>query len=392
MKSRFFNYKVTLLLVAIASLLASCQQRKFHVDGTITNATDSVLYFENMALDGIVTIDSVILKADGKFSFSGDANDAPEFYRLRIDRQIINLSVDSTETISVKADYQQMSMRYDVEGSDNCKKIRELSLLQYELQARINSVVADPSLGVESSRDSIMSLIDAHKHRVTIDYIYREPMKAYAYFALFQYVSVGDAYMMIFDPRRSPDDVKTFAAVATNWDANYPDALRTQNLHNIAIESMRDKRIVDRRKDGLVIDADKFEEVNLIDIELTDNKGNLRRLTDLKGKVVLLDFHQFGKEGSAERIMLLRDIYNKYHERGFEIFQVAVGTEEHFWKTQTAALPWISVRDANGAASNAYLAPAPAIPCSYLIDRNNIVVRGARQMNDIEKEVLSVLN
>ena len=36
--------------------------------------------------------------------------------------------------------------------------------------------------------------------------------------------------------------------------------------------------------------ADKVKEVDLIDIELKDLKGNVRRLSDLKDKVVLIDF------------------------------------------------------------------------------------------------------
>ena len=385
-KSKFF-----LAVIAVLTLLTACQQGKFHITGSITNATDSVLYLENVALDGIHTVDSVKLSTDGTFTFGGEAPEAPEFYRLRLSSQIINLSIDSTETVTVKAKYPNMTMDYEVEGSDNCEKIKQLSMMQYRLQAEVLQIFDDPTLGVKATEDSIMSVVEAHKHNVAYNYIYREPMKAYAYFALFQYITVGNSYLMLFDPRRNPDDVKVFAAVATNWDANYPNALRTENLHNIALENLRDKRIADKNKQGLVIDADKVGEINLIDIELNDNNGQLRRLTDLKGKVVLLDFHQFGTEKSTERIMYLRDIYEKYKSRGLEIFQVAVGTEEHFWKTQTSALPWICVRDADGRASNAYLAPVPAIPCDYLISRDNIVVRGASEMKDIAKQIESVL-
>lgn len=380
------------LAIVLAGLLVSaCQSRQFHISGTITNAADSILYLENMALDGAQTVDSVKLDGKGTFSFAQDAPDAPEFYRLRIANQIINLSIDSTETVTVSARYPQMTTQYDVKGSDNCKKIQELSYLQYQLQAAVMSIVDNPSLGVKATEDSIMSVVRSYKQKVTYDYIYREPMKAYAYFALFQYITVGNSYLMLFNPQQFPEDVKIFAAVATNWDANYPESLRGQNLHNIAIEGMRDKRIIDHRNNGLVIDADKVSEINIIDIALNDNHGNARSLTELKGQVVLLDFHQFGTDYSAERIMMLRELYNKYHSRGLQIYQVAIGTEEHYWKTQTAALPWICVRDADGKASNAYLAPAPRIPCDYLINRENIVVRGANEIGDLDKEIAQLL-
>ena len=374
-----------------ALLFVACQGDRFKITGSITNAKDSILYFENMALDGAHVLDSVKLTEEGTFNFSDKAPDAPEFYRLRIAGQIINLSIDSTETVTVKAKYPAMTTQYEVSGSENCQKIRELSFMQYRLQAMAQAISNDPSLGAKAVEDSIMNVVKAYKHDVAYNYIYQEPMKAYAYFALFQYITIGNSYLMLFDPQAFPEDVKVFAAVATNWDFKYPESLRTKNLHNIALEGIRDKRIVERQKKGLMIDASKVEEVSLIDIALNDNHGNLRKLSDLKGKVVLLDFHQFGTEHSSERIMMLRELYNKYHSRGLEIYQVAVGNDEHYWKTQTAALPWICVRDPNGQASNAYLAPAPAIPCDYLIDRTNSIVRGAREIGNLDKEVAAII-
>ena len=376
-------------IVVAAFLLSACNNKKFTVSGTITNANDSILYFENMALDGIKVVDSVKLNEKGEFSFSQNSPEAPDFYRLRIAGQIINISADSTENISIKAKYPSMATNYVVEGSDNCKKIQELSFMQYRLQSLALAIANDPTLGAKAAEDSIMKVVAKYKHEVT--YIYREPMKAYAYFALFQYITIGNSYLMLFDPQQFPEDVKVFAAVATNWDANYPESLRTQNLHNIALEGIRDKRIAERQQQGIVIDADKIEEVGIIDLALNDNHGVTRKLSDLKGKVVLLDFHQFGTDYSAKRIMQLREIYNKYHSRGLEIYQVAIGNEEHYWKTQTAALPWISVRDADGQSSNAYLAPASSFPCDYLINRENTVVKGAAEMGNLEKEIAAII-
>ena len=88
-----------------AMMIASCDNNKFTVEGQINNAKDSVLYFENVGLEGIQVLDSVKLNDNGDFSFSEAANLAPEFYRLRISNQIINVSIDSTETVQIKAEY-----------------------------------------------------------------------------------------------------------------------------------------------------------------------------------------------------------------------------------------------------------------------------------------------
>lgn len=376
-------------LALMAAMLTSCNNKKFHINGTVTEAKDSVLYLENMSLDGPVVVDSVKLDDKGAFSFSGKAPDAPEFYRLRIAGQIINLSVDSTETVDVKASYPSMATGYTVDGSAECATIRELALKQIDLQNRVIAVQNNPNLGYDLTRDSIGKLVAAYKEDIKRNYIYKAPMRASSYFALFQ--TLGN--MLIFNPRENADDVKVFAAVATSWDTYHPDALRGKNLHNIAIEGMKNVRIMRNKMAAQNIDASKVNVSNIIDISLLDNKGNRRSLTDLKGKVVMLDFHVFGSNGSTKRIMEMRELYNKYHDRGFEIYQVAFDPDEHFWKTQTAALPWISVRDPQGLQSQNLAAyNVSSIPTFFLIDRNNEVKKRDSQITDIDAEINALLN
>lgn len=376
-------------LALMAAMLTSCNNKKFHINGTVTEAKDSVLYLENMSLDGPVVVDSVKLDDKGAFSFSGKAPDAPEFYRLRIAGQIINLSVDSTETVDVKASYPSMATGYTVDGSAECTTIRELALKQIDLQNRVIAVQNNPNLGYDLTRDSIGKLVAAYKEDIKRNYIYKAPMRASSYFALFQ--TLGN--MLIFNPRENADDVKVFAAVATSWDTYHPDALRGKNLHNIAIEGMKNVRIMRNKMAAQNIDASKVNVSNIIDISLLDNQGNRRSLTDLKGKVVMLDFHVFGSNGSTKRIMEMRELYNKYHDRGFEIYQVAFDPDEHFWKTQTAALPWISVRDPQGLQSQNLAAyNVSSIPTFFLIDRNNEVKKRDSQITDIDAEINALLN
>ena len=384
---RKINYFATTLFLAAA--IASCTGDKFHINGNITDAQDSVLYLENMSLNGPVTIDSVKLDASGSFDFAVAANDAPEFYRLRIDRQLISLSVDSTETVSVKASYPVMSSNYEVTGSENCAKIKELALLQMQLQQQVNAIVKNPQLGIEAVNDSIDKIIVPYKENIKRNYIYREPMKSYAYYALFQTIVVGPAEALIFNPRNSEDDVKAFAAVATSWDSFHPNAERGKNLHNIALEGMKNIRIV-RANANQTLSADKVNTEGNIEIALTDNRGITRRLSELKGKVVLLDFHIFATDESAKRIMLLRELYDKYHDRGLEIYQVSVDSDEHFWKTKTAALPWICVR-ATADDDVLQLYNVQSIPMFYLLGRDNTVQKRDLQIKDLESEIQALL-
>ena len=378
-----------ILLAATATLMCfSCGKDKFHIEGSITEAEDSVLYLEHMSLDGPVAIDSVKLSKDGAFSFSDEGVEAPEFYRLRIAGSIINVSIDSTETVSIKASYPTMQTGYEVRGSESCLKIKELALLQQQLLGQAITISENNTLGVKQTEDSIKALTERYKDHVRRNYIFKEPHKAYAYFALFQ--TLGN--QLIFNPRESEMDIRSFAAVATAWDTYHPGALRGENLHNIAIEGLKVLRHNQLKQYGPAVDVSKIEEVTIIDVPLLDNKGKRRSLTEFKGKVVLLDFHVFSAPKSTERIMMLRELYNKYHQRGLEIYQVGLDSDEHFWKTQTAALPWVNVYDPSGAESQYLMRYNVAqLPTFFLIDRTNTLYKRDAQIKDIDKEIESLL-
>lgn len=370
-------------VVAVAFAFTACQEKKFHVEGTIANAKDSTLYFENMSLQGPVTVDSVKLDDDGAFSFSDKCPEAPEFYRLRIAGQIINVSIDSTETVNVKASMPDMAKNYEVSGSEQCSKIRTLALKQIELQNRAIAIERNINLGTEVAADSINKLMTAYKEEVKRDFIFQEPKAASSYFALFQ--AIGP--YLLFNPRTSKADIKVFAAVATSWDTFYPGAERGENLHNIAIEGMKTERIVAAEQNAK-IDASKVSEAGIIDIKLRDNKGVERSLTQLKGKVVLLDFHVFAMDESPKRILMLRELYNKYHAQGLEIYQVSLDTDEHFWKQQTSALPWISVIDpASVNSQTLVLYNVQSVPDFFIIDRSNTLVKRAANVKDLDAEI-----
>ena len=382
-----------LLVLALAVLsFASCTQKKFHVSGTIADAKDSLLYFENMGLNGPVTVDSVKLGADGSFSFDEKAPKNPEFYRLRIANQLINVAIDSTEDVKIKASYPTMSYKYDVQGSEECSKIKELALMQMNLQTQLNAIANNPNISYDQEGPLMQAALEKYKQNVKINYIFKAPMKAYSYFALFQTVVIGGRPVNIFDAHSSKADVQVYAAVATSWDTYYPKSERGENLHNIALAGMRDLRIVKAQQaQAQNIPADKVSASGIIDIALPNREGVVQKLSSLKGKVVLLDFHVFASKNSTQRIMWLRDLYNKYHAQGLEIYQVSLDPDEHFWKEQVAALPWICVRDENGSAQAASAYNVQQVPTFFLIDKNNVLQKRDVQIKNIDAEIKALL-
>lgn len=368
-----------------AGVTACNNEPAFKVQGEVTDAADKMLYLEQTGLDGIVALDSVELGSNGTFSFSAARPEAPDFYRLRIEDKVINFSVDSTETVEVKADYKNFATDYNIQGSESNQKIKELVLLQTDLQERVNQL-AQSDIPVGIVQDSLSRMVNAYKNNVKRNYIFVGPNKPYAYFALFQ---VLNGYM-IFDPLNNKEDVKCFAAVATSMNNLYPHADRSRNLYNMVIKGMKNTRAPQVKP--LDIPADKIQETSIIDIPLMDINGMTRHLTDLKGKVVLIDFTAYGSAESGARNLLLREIYDKYAPQGLEIYQISLDTDEHFWKTAADNLPWICVRDPQGPYSTyVNLYGVTKLPTAFLVSRNNELSMRIGEKTNLEEAIKKLL-
>ena len=381
--------KVTFAALAALTITACSSGPKFQVNGDVSGADGKMLYLEASGLEGIVPLDSVKLKGEGTFSFKQPRPESPEFYRLRIDDKIINFSVDSIETIQVKAPYVDFSTTYTVEGSENSNKIKELTLKQIRLQKEVDNLLASlrsNGIGHDVFEDSLATLLNNYKEDVKVNYIFAAPNTAAAYFALFQKLN----NYLIFDPLNNKDDVKCFAAVATSLNNAFPHAVRSKNLYNIVIKGMKNTRQPHTK--ALEIPQDKIVETGIIDIALRDVKGNVRKLTDLKGKVVLLDFSVFQSPAGAPHNLMLRELYNTYAKEGLEIYQVSLDADEHYWKTAADNLPWVCVRDGNGVYStNVAVYNVRQVPSIFLINRNNELKLRGEDIKDLEAAVKSLL-
>ena len=381
--------KVTFAALAALTITACSSGPKFQVNGDVSGADGKMLYLEASGLEGIVPLDSVKLKGEGTFSFKQPRPESPEFYRLRIDDKIINFSVDSIETIQIKAPYVDFSTTYTVEGSENSNKIKELTLKQIRLQKEVDDLLValrSNRMGHDVFEDSLATLLNNYKEDVKVNYIFAAPNTAAAYFALFQKLN----NYLIFDPLNNKDDVKCFAAVATSLNNAFPNAVRSKNLYNIVIKGMKNTRTPQQKV--LELPEEAISETGIIDIALRDMKGNTHKLSELKGKVVLLDFTIYQSAASAPHNFLLNDLYTKYKDQGLVIYQVSLDADEHFWKTTADNLPWICVRDANGIYSNvAGMYNVKEVPSLFLINRNSELSARGETIKDLDAAVKALL-
>lgn len=379
--------KVVYYLLALVLVgMSACENGpKFKVQGEVADAENKTIYLEASGLEGIVLLDSVKLKANGNFSLAGARPEIPEFYRLRMDGKVINFVVDSTETVSIKAEAAKFDTDYTIDGAESNQKIKELVLLQAELQQKVDKL-SQSKLPAGIAQTQLATLINEYKNKVKKGYIYEAPNKPYAYFALFQ--TLGG--YMIFDPLANKDDVRCFAAVATSLNNIYPHADRSRNLYNMVIKGLKNTR--EPRQENVEIDPSIIKESGIIDIKLKDLKGKERSLTELAGKVVLIDFTIYNNTMSATHNLALRELYNKYHEKGLEIYQISLDADEHFWKTSADNLPWICVRDEKASYSNyIQLYNVTQLPTIFLVDRSNSLNARGENIEDLEATIQKLL-
>ena len=379
------NVVYFLLALVLVGLGACDNGPKFKVQGEVTGAEDKTLYLEASGLEGVVLLDSVKLGSNGSFSFAEACPESPEFYRLRMGGQVINFAVDSIETITVKADAAKFDTDYTIEGSENNLKIKELVMLQAELQQKVDKL-SKSGMPAGLAQNQFVNYVNEYKEKVKRGYIYAAPNQSYAYFALFQTLN---GYM-IFDPMSNKEDVKCFAAVATSLNNTYPHADRSRNLYNMVIKGMKNTR--EPQQEVVEIDPNIIKEADIIDIKLKDLKGNARTLTELKGKVVLIDFTVYNNAMSAAHNLALRELYDKYQAKGLEIYQISLDTDEHFWKTSADNLPWICVRDAAGPYSQyVSIYNVAGLPSVFLVGRDNVLKLRGENIKDLDAEIRKLL-
>lgn len=382
--------KISVLFTTTLLLLAACSPKaKFSVEGRVTGASDKMIYLESSKLQGVLPLDSTRLNSKGAFTFKSDQPESPEFYRLRIDNKVINFSIDSTEVLTISANYDQFATEYDIKGSDNAQKIKEITLKQMSLQKAMDNLLAKAKTGAINNnhlQSELSELFAQYKEDVKINYILSAPNTTAAYYALFPKIN---GYML-FDPLNSKEDLKCFAAVATSLNDAYPHADRSKNLYNIVIKGMKNTR--KPKEKALEIPQDKVNVTGIIDIELRDIKGVVKKLSDFDGKVVILDFIVYQSPVSAAHVFALRELYEKYADRGLEIFQVSLDADEHYWKTAVDNLPWVCVRDGHGIYSTyASLYNVKEIPAYFIVNKDNELSARGDQVNDLEGLIKKLL-
>lgn len=379
--------KKSLLYSAAFLMLVSCgKSNRFSISGEVTGGKGDTLYFEHVGMNEVSVLDSAILSSDGEFKFKQQQPEfAPEFYRLRLKDQIINLSVDSTEEISIKTDVKKFATVYKVEGSENCSQIQKLNSSAIQAKVQLDSLIRlnqKKQITPAQFDSSLLRVLGVYKSEAS-KFIFSNPKSGAAYFALFQKIH---SYL-IFNPYKK-EDLRVFAAVATSYDVYRPKSPRTKHLKEFTLQAMK----ATREPRALQVKEEQVSVKGSFEISLPDMTGRTQKLSSQIGKVVVLCFTAYQSKFSPELNMELGEIYAANKAKGMEIYQVSLDSEEHFWKVSASNLPWKCVRDADGQYSEfARTYNVSQLPTVFILNRQGEVVKRVENLKLLRSEIEKML-
>lgn len=328
-----------LFVATLAIVLVGCQSSpQFSVSGSIANADGQLLYIEHTGLMRTTVLDSCVLDEKGDFCFEVESPQHPDFYRLRVGNKSLPLGIDSIESVEVTTTLDSLAYTLAIEGS-------QTSLQMAELRAKARSV----------SREELK----AEAKQVIVD----NPRSLTAYYAVF--LKQGGEYIWnILDP----SDRRMYQAVATSFHIWMPEYERTKVLYNQVLDVLQAERAV-KNQAAMREFIDNAENA-FLDITLPDEQGDLQSLSDLRGEVIVLDFSSSEMDQSVGYNFELRELYNKYHKRGMEIYSVSLDRNQLVWEQTVEHLPWVTVRaDQNTAAAILMQYNVQGLPTLFLFDR-----------------------
>lgn len=383
--------RIILILSSILFLI-SCGDNKKHftVEGKISEADTLTLFLERRGHANVTVLDSVKLTKDGNFSFKGEALNYSEFYRLRLENQSIDFSIDSTETITFTASRPTFASAYTVEGSFNSARIQEATIELNKLRSSINKLQKDhekKTISDQQYLDNITEALEKYKSHAA-DMIVDEYKSTAAYFILFQ--KIDD--MLIFDPYNKKD-LNLFRAVATVWDTFFPESPRTIQLKNYTLNAIATKkRLEDQQKTFEKLSTQEVNEnKELYIVDLPSISGEKISTKSLRGKVVILDFTAYQSEYSVAHNVRLNQAYDKYKGR-LEIYQISFDNDKHLWMNSATNLPWICVRDQESLNSPLLSKfNIGGLPTTYLLNKDGEIIKRIALNDDLSSEITKVL-
>ena len=357
--------KLFLVAAALLMALSSCQSMKVKISGRFVGSEADMVYLEQASTLNQTIIDSVKLSEDGNFMLKLDkVSTSPSLYHIVYEGNRIPLLLQGGDHITVNSAGNALR-NYTVAGSEESELLHEFNHSYVEGMITLNELM---------SRLTADDLSDAERQKLAMEYtkiknevkqnqlrfIVENKDRIAAVYALYQRLP-GDVNLF-----NGNSDVIYYRTVAEAIAESYPESLYLPLLRSQIA-----------RMDAQISLLSQVKTTNFPEIAAPDMYGNEQKLSTLEGKVILLHFWSAAVGNSNSFNADLKKVYEKYHDQGLEIFQVAIDTSKALWinTVQDQQLPWISVCDLLGEASpvvGAY--NVRTLPSNYLISRDGNIL------------------
>lgn len=367
-------------VVAILLLTAACSTEKglaFEIKGKIVGAENKKIVLETMSFPKsgspkFTLIDTARADKEGNFIIK---DNLPErmICRISVDGDPQNYYIVSVydEKIAINASLAEKE-NPDVTGSTATSslfaflgELREFDAMAMQLN---DSIIKLKSTGRDSLAAEVIAGIQED------------------YFNIFR--NYADS---VKDVSNAVLALETLFSVDFDFVKNYTlKAQQSADSNSIYVKELAEKVKIQE-----ATAAQSFIGKPIIDIIQPNAEGQQLKLSDLKGKVVLIDFWaSWCAPCRAENPNLVK-VYNTYKDDGFTVYSVSLDTDKNKWldAVKKDGLVWknhVAVLDANNnkAAMDYRIT---GIPMSYLVNREGIIVaenlRGAR-LEQMVKEVI----
>ena len=381
------SYKnIVFIVLAGFVFFSSCKKsNQFTIGGKISHAEGDTIYLEEFLVSTTKPIAKTVINEKGVFEFKGETS-IPTFYILKLSDKFVVLLVDSLDNVFVEADIANFGREYIVQGSLGSIQIKELSENLNRTEHKLDSLrqlnnlyKGNPDyedLKVKWNKEYAAIIEDQSKF--SEKFVLNNPFSMASLYALYQKYK-DQSYVI--------RDLQTMRTAASALNAIYPNSNLVKALYENTLQYLRDQKAAQMKQ------YIEQEGVNSPDIELPNPGGKEIALSSLRGKVVLLHFWAAEDQGSRLLNSLLADAYKKYKSKGFEIYQVNIGTNRSEWldAIDNDNLSWINVGDLEGSTKARLNYNIQNIPYNYLLDKEGKIVAKNLTGPDLDKALAQIV-
>lgn len=361
------------LIMAFAGF--ACTSNQTEINGHISGAEDLDLTLERLDVFQTSLVDSLKIGKDGSFAIKLKLEE-PELYILKSDKgDIINLLLSPGEKISISGSYDSFGSDYTLSGSDESEGIRslveQLEMTRKDLDSLqvIAGSIGDPdNPEMQVVRTAYAQAIVKQK-RFTIKYLVEHMGSLSSVYALYQKYDEEDLVLNL------EGDLQYFKAVADSLETTFPNSSLTKSLR--ADIQQRETAFSEAAQLNTLLEMADEEISGMLELSIADRNDTEIELSSLQGKVTLVAFWASGNKESIEALLQLQSVYNKYHEKGFEVYAISLDNNKINWMNALDfnEFGWINVSELSFPESRAALLyNITSLPTTFLINRDGDIV------------------